>query len=462
MGEQKVKESTQRKKDKEERSAGDVKNEDQKPALRLVDASKHTVVEKKQAMVEKIWEDLVKNYSFLDVNAEHIQADALLSAKKFKSDFAPNGFTSGDLIDKSEMILEDGMISAQVKDSDVTDEHYKFTKAVQLSQSFVLIIDNKGVIEYANPHFQSISGYTQDELVGREFKFLISDLASHEEYEQIMQSLNAGVSWKGELVNTKKNGEWYIFTAKISPVTIKQNQVVDFIVVGHDITSFRETEIKLEQAVQEKSILLSELHHRVKNNLAIISGIMQLQAFDENDDELKTKLFSSVGRVKTLATMHELLYESTSFSMLEFGKNISKIVDSISEMFEKEDAKVQVEYDLEPIILNINQAHPCALILNEVITNAYKKSFTLTDKDPTLSIKLITYGKKVMIELKDNIGSLPDGYTVAKQPLSLQLIKTLVRQLNGTYNYLSDDYGTLFSLIFDKEHIKGTGNARLS
>lgn len=115
-----------------------------------------------------------------------------------------------------------------------------------------------------------------------------------------------------------------IFTAKISPVNINRDDSVDFIVVGHDITSFRETEIKLEQAVQEKSILLSELHHRVKNNLAIISGIMQLQAFDENDDDLKTKLFSSVGRVKTLASMHELLYESSSFTMLEFGKTSTK------------------------------------------------------------------------------------------------------------------------------------------
>jgi len=64
--------------------------------------------------------------------------------------------------------------------------------------------------------------------------------------------------------------------------------------------------------------------------------------------------------------------------------------------------------------------------------------------------------------VKDNIGSLPDGYSAVKQPLSMQLIKTLVRQLNGSYNYLTDDYGTLFTLAFDKEHIKGTGNARLS
>ena len=373
-----MKESTQRKKQKESVTKKEELNDERTSPLRLVNSPQHIVVEKKQAMVEKIWEDLVQNYSFLDVNSEKADANALEASKKFNYDFHPSlakRISKG--IENNEMILDDGMLSEQNHGNILTEEHLKFTKAVQLSQSFVLIIDQNGLIEYANPHFQSISGYTQDELVGKEFGFLISDLASHEEYEQILQALKAGVSWKGELVNTKKNGEWYIFTAKISPVNISEEDTVDFIVVGHDITSFRETEIKLEQAVQEKSILLSELHHRVKNNLAIISGIMQLQAFDENDGELKTKLFSSVGRVKTLASMHELLYESSSFTLLEFGKNISKIVDTVAEMFEKEDAKVQVNYDLEPIILNINQAHPCALILNEVITNSYKKAFTL-------------------------------------------------------------------------------------
>lgn len=148
--------------------------------------------------------------------------------------------------------------------------------------------------------------------------------------------------------------------------------------------------------------------------------------------------------------------------MLEFGKNICKIVDSVAEMFQVKDASLTVNYDLEPIILNINQAHPCALIINEVVTNCYKKVAKLVDKKPQLNIRLISYGKKVMIEIKDNIESLPEGYTSEKQPLSFQLIKTLVRQLNGKYNYLTDDFGTLFTLAFEKEHLKGTGNARLS
>ena len=94
-----------------------------------------------------------------------------------------------------------------------------------MSQSFVLIIDQKGFVEYANPYFQSVSGYTQDEWIGKKLGFLISDIASHEEYEQLMHALSARVSWKGELVNTKKNGEWYIVMAKISPIHINEENV---------------------------------------------------------------------------------------------------------------------------------------------------------------------------------------------------------------------------------------------
>lgn len=193
-------------------------------------------------MADKIWDDLIANFSFLDPDSDkENHRFELVDKNYFEKEPA-----------KKELILEDGMLSIQTNNESLTDEHLKFTKAVQLSQSFVLIIDRKGVIEYANPHFQKVSGFTQDELIGKELGFLVSDLASHEEYEQILQAVKAGVSWKGELVNTKKNGEWYIFTAKISPVTINGGTSVDFIVVGHDITSFRETEIKLEQAVQEK------------------------------------------------------------------------------------------------------------------------------------------------------------------------------------------------------------------
>ena len=460
-----MKDSTSRKEEKnrEKRAVGSSPPKASKSPLRLITTNRQAVSDKQQAMVEKIWDDLIENYKFADDNAERSSFAELQLKRDFDLSLMPHEpeETEWEPSDENESLnLKD--VLSQTDAESLNEEHLKFTKAIQLSQSFVLIVDKHGIIEYANPHFQSISGYTQDELFGKQLGFLVSDLASHEEYEQIMQALKTGINWKGEIVNTKKNGEWYIVSAKISPISTPAGQVIDYIVVGHDVTTFRETEIKLEQAMEDKTILLSELHHRVKNNLAIISGIMQLQAFEEPDEYMKNKLFSSVGRVKTLASMHELLYESSSFTMLDFGKNIKKIVTTVAEMFETEHNKVEVECDLESVILNINQAHPCALILNEVITNTYKKAQILPEIKPKLFVNLVTYGKKLLIEIKDNLESIPDGYTAKNQPLSLKLIKTLSKQLNAQFNYLSDDFGTLFTLSFDKENIRGTGNVRLS
>merc|ERR1711965_787369 len=108
-----------------------------------------------------------------------------------------------------------------------------------------------------------------EELLGKEIGVLISDLVSHEEYEQILRSIKNGLSWSGEPINRKKNGDWFIFSSKIAPVQQLDGTIINFVMVGEDITPFRETEIRLEQAIEEKSLLLSELHHRVKNNLAI-------------------------------------------------------------------------------------------------------------------------------------------------------------------------------------------------
>ena len=369
--------------------------------LKLMKSPTHVAVVKKQAMIDKILGDLVIHHSFFDFVKKYDNASSKHLKHKLNTQFVArttNRFSSNT--HTKNIICEDEVGEEYPVENDCSKKCLKFTKAVQLSQSFVLIIDQKGFVEYANPYFQSVSGYTQDELIGKKLGFLISDIASHEEYEQLMHALSARVNWKGELVSTKKNGEWYIVMAKISPIHFNEENTTNFILLGQDITSFRETEIKLERAVREKSILLSELHHRVRDNLAIISGIMQLQALEEDNHNVKTKLFSSVGRVQALSNVHELLYESNDLGRIVVGENLKRVVTMVSEMFEDEDVKVNVTYDIEHTILNINQTHACTLILNEVVTNTYKQACSLSDKALKLDVKLITYGKKYWLRLR--------------------------------------------------------------
>lgn len=342
------------------------------------------------------------------------------------------------------------------------NEYRRFQQAVELSPSVVVVFDRDARIKYVNPNFEQVSGYQLQELRGKDFGLMISDLASEEEYEQVMHAIEQGCGWKGELVSRKKNGEWYILKVDLGPVLDSEGCIIDFMVVGQDVTPMRETAIKLEEAMVDKNILLSELHHRVKNNLAILSGMMQLQAFEETNEFLRAKLFSSVGRVKTMASLHEVLYEANSFSRLEFGRNITRIVKAVDETYGRPDLNIVFRYEMEPVLLNINQAHPCSLIMNEVITNCYRHAFQERDKGEVM-IRMSSKANRITMEVSDNGTGLGPDFNMkdGRMTLGYQLLRTLVRQLNGTFIYENGEYGAAFRLEFDRENVKGTANARL-
>ena len=340
--------------------------------------------------------------------------------------------------------------------------YYKFRKVAELSPALILIADRQGYIEYANPKFLEVSQYEEDEVLDNGLEMFRSSLVHKQQYKALRKAIVGGKEWKGELMNGKKEGGTFVFSATLTPVRNEYDTITNFIIVGQDVTPFRNTEKQLKMAVEEKTVLLSELHHRVKNNLAIISGLMQLQAFTEVDLSVQGKLYSSVGRVQAMASMHELLYESGSFSKLEFGQNLKKIVTSISKMYYELTQKIAVKMDVEPVQLNINQAHPCSLIMNEVITNAYKHAFTKAESGK-IRIQLYTQGESVYISIADNGSGLPEDFDVDKdKTLGNTLLKTLVKQLNGAYQYISDEGGTTFTLSFTKEDIKGSANANFS
>ncbi len=434
----------------------------EKPTLSLLNSAQSIVHEKKNNMIDKIWEDLVQNYSFLDNNIEEGRADEYKTYKQFNEDYLPS-FMNYNSLDHSQSSdsLELDKLRTIFSDKRRREEFYKFTKAIQLSQSFILILGQNGCIQYVNPHFQKISGYTQDEIVGKNLNYLISTIASHEEYEDLLGAMKSDMSWSGELVNCKKNGEWYIFNAKISPISSNKRELKEFIMVGHDVTSFRETEIKLEQAIQDKSILVSELHNRVKNNLQIVSNLMQIQASDEGNEDVKRKLQTIAGRVKTIANIHEILFDFTSFNSLDFSKNIPKIVDLVTQMYAKPNSNINITYDIEPLILDVNQAHPCALLVNEIITNSFKRSITTDSNDLQIEIALNMLGNQVMIDIVSSNTEIFNINDLTEESLSSNLINSLTSQLKGTCSYLVNENNTSFSLVFEKDNRTGTGNTRL-
>lgn len=188
--------------------------------------------------------------------------------------------------------------------------------------------------------------------------------------------------------------------------------------------------------------------------------MMQLQAFDSENEELKAKLYDGVVRIKTMATVHELLYQSNSFSQLEFSETLTKLAKNISETLQT-GTQISLDINCQPITLNINQAIPASLIVNEVLTNAYKHAFRDT-KAGKIDFELTEKGEYIEIVIKDDGAGFRDEDILNSGSLGMHLIDVLSEQLGGENNYKNADKGTVFTLRFERQEIKkGIGNANL-
>lgn len=206
---------------------------------------------------------------------------------------------------------------------------------------------------------------------------------------------------------------------------------------------------ELESSLSEKETLLAEIHHRVKNNLAVISGMLQLQSYKETNEQLQKKLLDSTLRIKSMANIHEQLYQSNSFSNMAFDVGLKNLVQTILETLDS-GKEIETTFNLDPIELNINQAVPCCLIVNEVLTNSIKHAFN-TNEGGLITISLNKNNQHLHLQIADDgVGFQDDGDQNDTSTLGMELIDTLAHQLEAEYSYTSgkSGEGTLFEIQF--------------
>ncbi len=167
-----------------------------------------------------------------------------------------------------------------------------------------------------------------------------------------------------------------------------------------DITDRKKAEEQLKSNLREKEVLLAEVHHRVKNNLAVITGLLELQALNSENEDAKKVLKDSQMRVHSIALVHELLYQSDDFSQVDIPSYLKDLTRVISNSLERDVIPVHIEFDLDKVELEITQAIPCGLILNEVLTNSYKHAFTRREVGK-ISISFQNKGDGIVYKIRD-------------------------------------------------------------
>lgn len=232
------------------------------------------------------------------------------------------------------------------------------------------------------------------------------------------------------------------------------------IVSAVDITDIKEealqsqkTEHDSEVSPKEKETLLSEIHHRVKNNLAIMSGLLQMQAFNADEPKLLQRLEENQLRIRAMGQVHEKLYESNTFSSIPIAEYVDGLVKTVSESVKQPDKEITVNKEVEHISLNISQAVPFGIILNELVSNCYRYAFE-NKKKGEINIRLHQEDESIILEVSDNGQGLPDEFEdMSTSSTAMTLVNTLVPQLNGTFEADSNESGTYFTVTFDIEDI---------
>jgi PAS domain S-box-containing protein len=358
-------------------------------------------------------------------------------------------------------------LSRDVTQKRKEEERLKLLESVITnSTEAVIILEAEKVEEsgrrilFINEAFTGITGYKRGEVLDKTLEFLYGPKTDYEDINRVRKSMEKWEVCEAEMLHYRKDGSEFWVSTSFIPVQSKDNGHSHWVVIARDISQRKKYQEDLEESLTEKSILLAEIHHRVKNNLAVVSSMMQLQAFEEGNEEVQKKLLDSTFRIRTMATIHEILYQSGSFSKLIFTEITDQLVQNIDEVFSN-GKKIECQVKSDKVELNINQAIPCSLIINEVITNIYKHAFQKREEGK-IDVSLKTDGENIAIRISDNGRGLPKGFNFEESgSLGMNIIKILTSQLDGKSHFKSSEKGTIFELIFKKNEYSGIGSARV-
>lgn len=223
--------------------------------------------------------------------------------------------------------------------------------------------------------------------------------------------------------------------------------------INRDITEAKRREMELERSIMEKEALLMEVHHRVKNNLALISSILYLQEKEYKDDSYSGLIKETQSRIKSIANIHELIYQNESFVEINADLYIRKIQEQLNDMY-SDTKNIRYHIQIEPLVLSIEQSIPLAMIVNEVLTNCFKHAFSNSSEG---SVHIWLEQQDNMVHLKicdDGKGISEDIDLSCGDSLGMVLIQQFTMQLEGTAGFEANKpKGTCFELSFKFEAV---------
>lgn len=335
-----------------------------------------------------------------------------------------------------------------------------FRRVVEYAPSAMVLVDGRGMMVLVNEQTERLFGYPRSELIGRSVDMLVPSAARahHADFRHSFLSSPSPRPMGGgrDLFACRADGSEFPVEIGLNPMDTGEGVMVLASIV--DITERRRAQQVLEQALQEKTVLLNEVHHRVKNNLQVITSLLNLQANNVDDPRVRDILNESQNRVRAMALTHQLLYERKDFSRMDLGDYLDRLAQLLRGAYRSSASGVelQLERPERPVYLDLERAIPCGLVVNELVTNAFKHAFP-GQRTGTITIALSSGSDRLTLAVRDDGVGLPEGFDFDNvKSLGLQLVPLLVDQLHGTLQMVRDGgahYLITFPAMFN---VRGT------
>jgi len=365
------------------------------------------------------------------------------------------GLENSTLVESEGQLFIDGVVNDITELKEVEEAHRqseeKYREILQNIEDGYFEADLAGNITFFNESLVRMLGYPEDELLGMNNREFMDEENARDVYKAFNRVYRTGKSEKGfQWEVLTNNGERRFVEASISLIKKTGGEPAGFRGIARDITDRMRREEQIKASLKEKVVLLGEIHHRVKNNLAVVSGLLYMQAENTDDEGARVLLQQSQNRIHSMAMIHEMLYQNQSFSRIDPDAYIRRLNDYIAQNLDIGQKEIDTEVHAGDIELEMTIAIPCALIINELLTNAYKYAFEGRDKGK-ISVQFHRKnGNFRLIVEDDGIGldeeQIRRDYEEGKG-LGFFLVETLVGQIRGELE-IEQENGSRFVITF--------------
>ena len=366
------------------------------------------------------------------------------------SHLSPSGrrWFEGKVLQFSDQALGRAMVLHENITEHKKMEH-RFRQAIESAPSAIVMVNESGIILMVNVQTEKSFGYSRSELIGQAIEVLVPERfrGPHIGFRQayLAAPVSRPMGEGRELFGLRKDGSEFPVEIGLGLIDDEDGIIILSSII--DITERRNASDKLKQALSEKELLLKEVYHRVKNNLQVVSSLINLQASNVKNEAIGDLLKQSADRIKAMALLHEKLYQSKDLAKIDFKDYIRSLVDHLWFGYGTHSSKIALNLKVDDVYLNVDTAIPCGLIINELLSNALKHAFP-GDRVGEINVDFTRAQGELVLMIADNGIGLPEGLDIKKSAsLGLQLVNTLTHQLMGQMT-VECSHGSAFSLRF--------------